>query len=579
MAENLEVNGHHSRHSSVSAVAANLPKKLIVCCDGTWMDADSGWVKGKNGHSGYPQTPSNVTRIARAMKDQDDAHHQQIVYYQSGIGTGIGLYDHLVGGGTGAGLSENIREAYAFLVSNYSEHEKLKQPDSIFLLGFSRGAFTARSIGGFIGAVGILKKVTMPFFYEIFQDWANAGNPKHPPRFFGTYYKLNPELEKVQPAPEFIGKKDKINEYMQSYREILLSLNLTQEVNVKCIGVWDTVGALGIPINPILQRLLPFLPSFIREYRWFDTTIDDHIENAFQALGLDERRFPYSPAVWERPDNGRTNLKQTWFAGAHSNVGGSYTDQGMADIALVWMMDQLTGHTRPSETDFEPLDWIKFDENYIKDFKRIQVAPYQQSDKKPPSPRGWAKGRVYDSLTFPQSLAGQRVRAPGRYCRANYDTGDLTNVLMRNTHEHIHPSVRYRIDVGGAPLESNWDQAFPRGLSLQPYIQWLSRKITSQTRTVTYQPDRSKGPLNKWKLVDGHPNHDSPNGAPEGAWVPAKWVWQGSTPVDRPEIPEDVLGPYERMLKDMDKDSRTVFEVKENGVAGKVKDYSHGKTI
>ena len=580
MSETLGVNGRHSRHSSVSAVALGLPKKLIVCCDGTWMDADSGWVKGRGGSSGAPQTPSNVTRIARAMKDQDDAHHQQIVYYQAGVGTGIGLYDHLVGGSTGAGLSENIREAYSFLVSNYSEHDKLKHPDSIFLIGFSRGAFTARSIGGFIGAVGILKKIAMPFFYEIFQDWANAGNPKHPPRFFHSYYKLNPELEKkVLPPPEFIGKKDKINEYMQSYREILLSLNLTQEVNIKCIGVWDTVGALGIPINPILQRVFPFLPSFIREYRWFDTTIDDHVENAFQALGLDERRFPYAPAVWERPDNCRTNLKQVWFAGAHSNVGGSYADQGMADIALVWMMDQLAGHTRPAEKDYQALDWIQFDDNYIKNFNRLQVEQYQQSEKPAPSHRGWAKGRVYDSLTFPQSLAGQRVRAPGRYCRANYATGDLTTELMHNTHEYVHASVRYRIDIGGSPLESNWDKAFPRGLSFQPYIQWLSRKITPQTRTPTYLPDRNKGPLNRWKLVDGHADHDEPNGVPDGLTKPAKWVWTGDSKVDRSELPEDVLGPYEMELKDFDREARGVLEVSSNGVAGKVRDYSHGKTI
>jgi uncharacterized protein (DUF2235 family) len=583
MGDNLGINGHHShshsRHSSVSAVALGLPKKLIVCCDGTWMDADSGWVKGKGGSSGHPQTPSNVTRIARAMKDQDDAHHQQIVYYQAGIGTGIGMYDHIMGGGTGAGLSENIREAYSFLVSNYSEHDKLKQPDSIFLLGFSRGAFTARSIGGFIGAVGILKKVAMPFFYEIFQDWANAGNPKRPPRFFDTYYRLNPELEKTLPPPEFVGKKDKINEYMQSYREILLSLSLTQEVRVKCIGVFDTVGALGIPINPVLQRLIPFLPSFIREYRWFDTTIDDHVENAFQALGLDERRFPYSPAVWERPEGCRTNLKQVWFAGAHSNVGGSYADQGMADLTLVWMMDQLAGHTRPADKDFHPLDWIHFDDAYIRNFRHLQVAQYQQSDNPPPSPRGWAKGRVYDSLTFPQSLAGQRVRAPGRYCRADYESGVLTKDLMRNTHEYVHASVRYRIDVGGSPLESNWASAFPRGLSFQPYIQWLSRKLTTNTRTPTYLPDRRKGPLSKWKLVDGHARHDVPNGVLDGPATPAKWVWTGASEVDKREMPEDNLGPWEVMLKDQDREARGVLDVSAAGVAGKVREYSHGKTI
>jgi uncharacterized protein (DUF2235 family) len=579
MSDNLGTNGHHQRHSSVTAVALGLPKKLIVCCDGTWMNSDSGWVKGKGGSSGHPQTPSNVTRIARAMKDQDDAHHQQIVYYQAGIGTGVGLYDHIIGGGTGAGLAENIREAYSFLVSNYSEHDKLKQPDSIFLLGFSRGAFTARSIGGFIGAIGILKKIAMPFFYEIFQDWSNAIDAKRPPRFFDTYYKLNPGLKKKYPPAEYIGDKHKIDDYMQAYREILISLSLTQEVKVKCIGVFDTVGALGIPINPVLQRLLPFLPSFIKEYRWFDTTIDDHVEYAFQALGLDERRFPFSPAVWERPDGCHTHLKQVWFAGAHSNVGGSYADQGMADLTLVWMMDQLAGHTRPAEKDFHALDWIQFDDNYIKNFRHLQVDQYNQSDKPAPSFRGWAKGRVYDSLTFPQSLAGQRVRTPGRYCRADYNTGVLTTELMRNTQEYVHASVRYRIDVGGSPLESNWDSAFPRGLDFQPYIQWLSRKISTSTRTRTYLPTTKKGPLHRWKLVDGHAGHDVPNGVPEGLVTPAKWVWEGKSKVDKREMPEDRLGPYEMELKDMDREARGVLEVGVNGIAGKVKDYSHGKTI
>jgi uncharacterized protein (DUF2235 family) len=579
MSGNLGVDSRHPRHSSISAVALGLPKKLIVCCDGTWMDADSGYIKGKLSSSGAPQTPSNVTRIARAIKDQDDAHHQQIVYYQAGVGTGIGFYDHLVSGGTSTGLSENIREAYSFLVSNYSEHDKIKQPDSIFLIGFSRGAFIARSIGGFIGAVGILKKIAMPFFHEIFTDWANAGYPKRPPRFFDAYYKLNPDLEKVLPPPEFIGKKDKINDYMQSYREILLSLDLTQEVNVKCIGVWDTAGALGIPINPILQRLFPFLPSFIREYRWYDTTIDDHVENAFQALGLDERRFSYAPAVWERPDDCQTNLKQVWFAGTHRNVGGSYADQGMADITLVWMMDQLAGHARPVEKEYQALDWIQFDDNYIKNFRHLQVEQYQQSEKQALSHRGWAKGRVYDSLTFLQSLAGRRIRTPGRYCRANYATGDLTTELMHNTHEYVHASVRYRIDVGGPPIESNWDRAFPRGLSFQPYIQWLLCKIIPQMRTLTYLPDRNNGPLNRWKLVDGHADHDSPNKVLEGLVRPAKWIWRGESKVDGNELPEDVLGPYEMQLKDMDREARGILEVSSSGVVGRTKDYSHGKTI
>lgn len=578
--ENLDVNPGHSRHSSLSAVAAPLPKKLIVCCDGTWMDSDNGWVKGQGGSAGHPQNPSNVTRIARAIKDQDDGHHQQIVYYQAGIGTGIGLYDHLIGGGTGAGLSENIREAYMFLASNYSEHEKSfshdSMRDSIFLLGFSRGAFTARSLGGFIGALGILKKRAIPHFYEIFQDWENAGNPKKPPQFFNTFYDLYPNLERRQPSAELAGDKHSIGDYLKEYLTILLSYDLTQVVNIKCIGVWDTVGALGVPVNPLFQRIF-HLPSFFKEYKWFDTTIDNHVENAFQALGLDERRFPYSPAVWERPEGCTTNLRQVWFPGAHSNVGGSYPDQSCADITLCWMMDQLSGHTRPTDKEFSDLDWIKFDDDYMHGFYDMQIKQYQTPDH--PKFRGWGKGKVYDSLTFPQSLAGQKVRTPGLYHKTDYDTGSPKAELLHDTCEYIHSSVRYRIDAGAGPVESDWDQAFPHGLNFQPWFQWLYRKITPSTRTITYQPDRSKGPLNHWKLEDGHPSHRQPNGVPEGPEKPVKWVYHGDEAAESKVLHEEFLGPYERMLKDKDKNVRHVLEVSETGIVGRIKKSLHAKTI
>lgn len=578
--EVLDINAEHSRHSSVSAVAAPLPKKLIVCCDGTWMDSDNGWVKGKGGSAGHPQNPSNVTRIARAIKDQDDGHHQQIVYYQAGIGTGIGLYDHLVGGGTGAGLSENIREAYMFLASNYSEHKKTfthdSMHDSIFLLGFSRGAFTARSLGGFIGALGILKKRAIPHFYEIFQDWENAGNPKKPPQFFDSFYNLYPDWERKQPSAELAGDKHRISDYLKEYLQILLSYDLTQEVNIKCIGVWDTVGALGVPVNPLFQRIF-HLPSFFKEYKWFDTTIDNHVENAFHALGLDERRFPYSPALWEKPKGCTTNLRQVWFPGAHSNVGGSYPDQSCADITLCWMMDQLSGNTKPADKDFVDLDWIKFDEDYMHGFYDMQIKQYQAPDH--PKFRGWGKGKVYDSLTFPQSLAGQKVRTPGLYHKTDYDTGDEKPELLHDTCESIHPSVRYRIDAGAGPVESDWDQAFPRGLNFQPWFQWLYRKITSSTRTVTYLPTRSKGPLAGWRLEDGHLSHEHPNGVPEGPAEEARWVYEGTEAAENKVLYEERLGKFETMLKDKDKNVRNVLEVSEEGIVGRIRKHLHARTI
>jgi hypothetical protein len=210
------------------------------------MDRDNGYEKGSFGKTGKLQNPSNVTRIARAIVAEDSAKHPQIVYYQAGIGTGLGIYDQLLGGSTGLGLSENIREAYAFLGTNYAPHDPLSKPDSIFLLGFSRGAFTARSLSGLISAVGILTRKAMPYFYDCFLDWENAGRDDYEPRFIDAYCTANPEenlaVKTIQPDPAMARSKEPgaIDRYMDEYRKHLLSLGLTQEANVKCIGVWNS---------------------------------------------------------------------------------------------------------------------------------------------------------------------------------------------------------------------------------------------------------------------------------------------------------------------------------------------------
>ncbi|KAK3062775.1 hypothetical protein LTS18_003373, partial [Coniosporium uncinatum] len=153
------------------------PKKLIVTCDGTWMNSDSGWVKEGIFDNGHLQTPSNVTRIARAILPENDQKQPQIVYYQAGLGTGFSTVVRMLGGDFGQGMSENIREAYSFLVTNYLDG------DEIFLLGFSRGAYTARSVGGMISSIGLLTKDAMDDFYDIFSDYENAGVANYTPRY------------------------------------------------------------------------------------------------------------------------------------------------------------------------------------------------------------------------------------------------------------------------------------------------------------------------------------------------------------------------------------------------------------
>ena len=532
------------------------------------MNSDNGWVKGDWGQPGHLQTPSNVTRIARAIKDQDNDHHQQIVYYQAGIGTGIGLYNQIAGGGTGMGLGENVREAYVFLASNYAEHDLGIDPDSIFLLGFSRGAYTARSLGGLIGALGLLRKSAMPHFCELFNDWEMAGDPKHTPQFWDSYFKHHTDVSRppgLDRLAIMAKDKDQRDAYIELFKRHLVDLHLTQIVRINCIGVWDTVGSLGIPVNPFLQRVFPWAPAYIRSYKWFDTRLSSAVTHAFHALALDERRSPFSPAIWERDPGSTTTLKQVWFPGAHSNVGGSYDDEGTANITLAWMMDQLAGHTTEHPDGKREVDWIAFDEEYIDlwygcaaswHVKHLQTAY-----------RGWAKGRIYDSSSFPQSLLGNTTRSPGRYHGTFYETGKTdTTRYLHDTNEYVHSCVRARIDLAGRGIEPDWAETFPKGLNIRPLLAYWWRKLRGERSL--YQPQKKGGPLHEWRLKDGHTTHRVPNEdiamESEGLDM-VKWVYTGKEALENKEMPEDRLGRYERLLLQKDPEVARKMEFTNDG--------------
>lgn len=117
-----------------------------------------------------------MTRISRAIKSVSSDGVPQIVYYHFGVGSQGGLVDRIVGGAVGIGLGENIREAYAFLCTNYSPR------DEIYLLGFSRGAFTARTIAGMIGVVGLLAKSGLQHLGEVFRDVQHRRDPNYRPQ-------------------------------------------------------------------------------------------------------------------------------------------------------------------------------------------------------------------------------------------------------------------------------------------------------------------------------------------------------------------------------------------------------------
>src|SRR5262245_5298901 len=252
-------------------------KRLVVCLDGTWNRADQ-------------PTPTNVVMsVVRAAKR--DGETVQIGYYDQGVGTG-NVLDRLLGGAFGDGLDANINDAYRFLIGNY------ELGDELFLFGFSRGAYTARSLAGMIRKCGILKRSSAREYRAAVELYRNAEHPDDP----------GPTAFREQHSVAGVGPLD-----------------------IRFIGVWDTVGALGIPFRALRKQTR-------QRYQFHDTELSGSVKFAYHALAVDEHRGSFAPTLWlYKPKPGQT-IEQVWFCGSHSDVGGGYDERGLSDIALTWML-------------------------------------------------------------------------------------------------------------------------------------------------------------------------------------------------------------------------------------------------
>ncbi|KAI9850573.1 MAG: hypothetical protein M1838_005423 [Thelocarpon superellum] len=355
-----------------------------------------------------PAIPSNVTRICRALLPESRDGVPQIIYYQAGVGSSSNVRDRIVGGTTGLGLSENIREAYDFLANNYV------RGDDIFLLGFSRGAFTARSIASLMATVGILTRAGMDDFYAIFQDFERGADPHYDSPFPDVPFRNKPNINNP--------------EYKWELRRLGLT---TVDIQIKVVGVWDTVGSLGIPRLGWFDKIDWPMPD--REYSFDNTVVDECVENAFQALALDEERGPFSPSVWQKRRGSPTYLKQVWFPGVHSNVGGGYEDAEIANITLAWMISLL-----------EP--FLDFNNSYFVRQINLNREYYIDQGEKV---RPWSFGEIYDSMTGIYNLTKAEPRTPGEYSIA----GRKPDHAVYVTNEYIHASVRARIGLKGPGIE------------------------------------------------------------------------------------------------------------------------------
>jgi uncharacterized protein (DUF2235 family) len=307
-------------------------RKLIVCCDGTWNEPY---------HFG---AHTNVVKMVRAILPADADGVAQMVYYHPGVGTG-NIVDRFMGGTLGIGLSANVQAAYDFLATNFVDGDK------IYLFGFSRGAYTARSLAGLIGQVGgLLEKRDMdlfPFVYEIYRSREHRKALAS-----GTKVDTERTIRALFSAKQLAGNFDRLT-------QAILGNRTTQ---IFFIGVWDTVGALGIPLG-----WLRWVGK--RLYDFHDTDLSERIRFAYHALAIDERRKSFMPTLWTRPkgrgteqDANKQTLEQVWFAGAHSNVGGGYPDGALSDIAFLWMAEKAASAQWTNDTG-RPL---AFDTEYLK---------------------------------------------------------------------------------------------------------------------------------------------------------------------------------------------------------------------
>ena len=376
-------------------------KRLVLCFDGTWNAVDD------------PDTVTNVVKFAQAIKPTASDGTKQIVYYNSGVGSG-GKLDRILGGVFGFGLQGNVKRGLAFLSLNYEgSGKKIKvgsdtwdydDGDEVYLFGFSRGAYTARALSAVIGGAGI---PTQMDFHELEKVW--------------NYYRLKPKLR-----PELV-------EEVRSH---------AWHPRVKCIGVWDTVGSYGIPSGFGPGALARALVSWTRGFH--DREFGRHIDVGLHAMAVDEMRRPFKPTMWMRRKDDvpiDAAVEQVWFAGAHSNVGGGYAHCGLSDIALTWMIARVSDLTA-----------LEFDENEIR--KRLWPCSACTLYR---SNRGWPL-RPYVRGVLAELAARPRLL---RWLRKDRDNEAIN--------ERVHWSVIERQAFAAALVEGSRSAKYaPAGLADVP---------------------------------------------------------------------------------------------------------------
>lgn len=307
-----------------------MPKNIVFCADGTWngpgKDFDNHpvaaypsnvlklfqWLSGQN----TPQAQVYAGEAERVEFDPHSATRLQVAKYLDGVGYDSNWLVKYLGGAFGAGIITRIVRGYTYISRNY-------QPgDRIFLIGFSRGAYTARALARLILQQGLLDASQLDLNdKEKAYRWGCAVWAQHR-KSVQTGHGLTHILDLLYNLPGFFSSPPQAEQ-------------MVKNIPIQAIAVWDTVGALGIPEYEGEDKR-------IDAFRFADSHLNERVAYGFHAISLDEQRVDITPSLW----SARDNVTQTLFPGAHADVGGGYplSDQEseLSDGALVWMQRQLS---------------------------------------------------------------------------------------------------------------------------------------------------------------------------------------------------------------------------------------------
>ncbi len=377
-----------------------MAKNIVICCDGTGNDFDN------------PDTDSNVVKLYNTLKIGDE----QIAYYHPGVGTMGAPSAHgpvekftskVMGLAFGSGLLANVGDAYRYLMNTY------RTGDNIFLFGFSRGAYTARAIGSLLHVYGLLE----------------PGNEQLIPYILRMYKKLTK------------GMKGQETTYPP---EEAFKYAFSREVEVHFCGVWDTVSSYGWVNSPINLRFNGQNPI---------------IRTGRHAVSIHEKRCCFQDNLWGPPlpatdEYPAQDIRQVWFTGVHSDVGGSYTEEeaGLSKITFEWML--VEAMKQGLQVDSQRMQIV---------LGESKPVPEGLPDYVEPNPKGILhrslKGPWWLAEFFPRKRKGRWGLPLGRWVRVIPD-GSLIHATVPLSAAKVNYPAQY--------IEEKWVRYAAPGLEAIP---------------------------------------------------------------------------------------------------------------